>query len=304
MKKAIIIVSFVFLIFQGFSYQNHGQSRKNIRKYCPESGEVQGWYSEYEPRIARGEDLYLLIDGGADIYFEYGFRDAVFHSYKTKNGNAINLEIYRMNSPESAYGIYTFKTGNTGKPVDSGNDGWMEEYYLNFWKGNFLVTLIGLDMEKETLDGLVLLASSIDAKLSISAERPEIIDILPKTGLKPNGITYLKGNLALFNQYVFDSRDVFGISEGIRGDYGDYDLFLLFYNDPKESLSWFDSAKEILNNNGFFHDLHEEGEVLFMKDQDDQQVVIKPFGNCIIIFLGNPEMDFLPIFETIESRIP
>ncbi len=303
MNNLLIFASALLLISQGIVYQSYDQSYQDIRKYCLESGEVPGWFSEKEPRIAEGEDLYLLINGGADIYLEYGFRDAVFHSYETKNGNAINLEIYRMTSPESAYGIYTFKASTAGKPIDSGIEGWMEDYYLNFWKGNFLVTLICLDMEKETMDGLKKIAQSIDIKISMSSERPQIVDILPETGLKPNGFTYLKGNLALFNQYVFDSRDIFKFREGVIGDYDHYDLFLLYYNDPKESLTRFESAREMLKGNGLFHDLQEEEQKLFLKDQDDQQVVMKPFDRCIIIFVGDPDMDIVPIFETMESRI-
>lgn len=304
MKKIILIVTAASMVYHGGLYQSYGQSAQDIRSYCPHSGEVASWFSEDEPRIAPGEDLFLMINGGADIYFEYGFRDAAFLSLKTKNGNAINLEIYRMNSPESAYGIYTFKTGLKGRPVDSGNDGWMEEYYLNFWKSDILVTLIGLDMEKETLKGLVELAAAIDAKIYMSAERPEVIDILPETGLKPNGITFMKGNLALFNQYAFDSRDIFKFNVGIRGEYDDYDLFLLFYDNPEESLMRFNSATEMLISNGLFNNHHKESILLTMKDKDGQQVAIKQSGHCIIIFKGHPEVDYLPVFEGLEKQIP
>lgn len=302
MKRGLLITAIIIPAILGTASKGICQSREKIRDYCPESGEVPGWSAEYEPRIAKGDDLFLLINGGADIYLEYGFSDAVFHSYKLENGSSVNLEIYRMRSTESAYGMYTFKTGYSGKPIDVGHDGWMEEYYLNFWKGNLLVTLIGLDTEKETLNGVVQLARSIDAKISSPVKRPDIIDILPKTGLKPNGVTYLKGNLALFNQYLFDSRNIFGFNEGVRGNYENYNLFLLFYKDPQASLQWFKSAKEELKGNGLFHDINEEERTLFMKDQDDQRIVIKPFNHSIIIVIGSADIDIEHIFDLIKNQ--
>jgi len=302
MKKNVLITVIILCAIFLSSLDANVQSREKITNYCPDSGEVPGWYSEYEPKIVKGDDLFLQINGGADIYLEYGFRDAVFHSYKLESGSAINLEIYRMKSSESAYGIYTFKTGNSGKHIDAGHDGWMEEYYLNFWQGDLLVTLIGLDTKKETLEGLVQFAKSIDSKIVSSSIQPDILNYLPEKGLTPNGKTYFKGNLALFNQYVFDSRNIFGITEGVRGDYGTYSLFLLFYKDNKESQHWFKSAREALKENGLFQDFYEEGFSLSMKDQDGQPIVIKLLNHSICIVVGAGDTDFSSIFNLTKAR--
>ena len=302
MKKTSLTGIIVFSIIYGLAHQGHCQTGMDLEDYCPESGEVNGWHSEYEPRVAKGDDLFLLINGGADIYLEYGFENAIFHSYKLQNGGSINLEIYQMQSPASAYGIYTFKSSNSGSPVDVGQDGWMEEYYLNFWKGNMLVTLIGLDTEKETLDGVVQLAKSIDEKIKISGKYPGIKNLLPKAGLRPNGITYLKGNLALFNQYLFDSRNIFGFNEGVRGDYDRYDLYILAYNNSEETIKWYTSAKKELMGNGLFHDIDDEENSIQLKDQDDQLVIIKPLRNVLVIFIGAPGINYNQIFDSLSME--
>ena len=68
--------------------------------------------------------------------------------------NQGKLEIYKMENPISAFGIYSFKTSSDGEKADIGNDALFEDYYLNFWKGEFLITLVGFDTEKETIDDL------------------------------------------------------------------------------------------------------------------------------------------------------
>lgn len=54
----------------------------------------------------KGESLWGLINGGADVYLEYGFDKLLFQEVKWENNN-YRVEIYKMESPESAFGIYS-----------------------------------------------------------------------------------------------------------------------------------------------------------------------------------------------------
>lgn len=277
--------------------------KKKITDYCPRPGEVENWSPERKPRLAEGEDLYLLINGGADIYLEYGFKQTVFQTYVSETGNRINLEIYEMNCPDCAYGIYTFKTGETGKPADTGDEGWMEEYYLNFRKGNFLVTCIGLDSEQTTMDGLEKIARAVDAKIDAPRHIPSLINYLPKEDLIANGITYLKGNLGLFNQYEFDSKNVFGLREGVLGKYRDHSLFIFAYKDMEESFKWYDSAGKHLQENGYFHDFEILDDMFSMIDRNGFKISVRPYKHTILIFFGNYETDENTVFALLEKQI-
>jgi hypothetical protein len=64
-----------------------------------------------EARIERsstydGKALYGYIDGGAELYFEYGFRRAVVQDVVV-NTQQIHLEIFEMGSSEAAAGIFS-----------------------------------------------------------------------------------------------------------------------------------------------------------------------------------------------------
>jgi len=136
---------------------------------APRTGDVAGWTPDGEAQCAVGDDLFLLIDGGAEVYLEHGFREALFQAYRSDDGKSINLEIYKMVSPEAAHGIYTFKTGNDGSPIDVGQEGRLDSYYLNFRRGNFLVTIIGLDTDIGTLAGIEKIARAVDSRLQIES---------------------------------------------------------------------------------------------------------------------------------------
>nr|NQU92862.1 hypothetical protein [Bacteroidota bacterium] len=55
-----------------------------------------------------GSSLWGYMNGGADIYLEYGFR-GIRVQEMVVDGEKIKAEIYLMNGPESAFGIYTIK---------------------------------------------------------------------------------------------------------------------------------------------------------------------------------------------------
>ncbi len=53
-----------------------------------------------------GESLWGYIDGGADIFMEYGFQSMLVQEL-TWNNEKLKLEVYRMQTPEGAFGIYS-----------------------------------------------------------------------------------------------------------------------------------------------------------------------------------------------------
>ena len=106
-----------------FSLFLAGQSSRDIsglRSYLPSGQEAGEWKADGPPQEFKGEDLYLYIDGGAEIYREYGFEEVLVQEYRDREGKGLSLEIFRMTSPESAYGMYTFKRSSRGTPIRSG----------------------------------------------------------------------------------------------------------------------------------------------------------------------------------------
>lgn len=278
-------------------------SKPEINRLLPRAGDVDGWFPEGEAQFEAGQDLFLLINGGAAVYFEYGFKAVVFQSYRTEGGKSINLEIYEMESQEAAYGIYTFKTGNEGSPIELGYEGWLDSYYLNFWKGNFLITVIGFGSEPVILDGIKKIAQAVDLKLKVKSEPPGITFYLPRENLQANGITYLKGNLALFNQYLFATENIFGLKEGVIGKYENYAIFLFQYPDQVESKKWYEAAKNHLKYSNRYNDFAERVSLFEIRDQQKNRLTIKQFQNWILIILGDIDTNVNQLLSSLEARL-
>jgi len=306
-------VIFVFLVIFGMILGTAGFSlapkdaaiQTGVTSFLPQTGELKGWEPVGTPQHMIGEDLFLLINGGAEIYHEYGFKQVIAQGFKNKNGKSFNLEIYEMQNPAAAYGIYTFKTGAEGKPLDVGNEGLLEDYYLNFWKGNVCVTVIGFDSEKETIEGIMKAAKVVDAKINGTGQKPALIHMLPETyknRLKPNGVTYIKGNLALFNQYEFDTRNIFGLKQGVIGDYEDFKLFVFQYDDTIECNKWLKNAMKLLKKNPRFKHVTTQDSGFTMMNEKGIFFYIENYKRYIFIFQGKKKEEAKAIIREIRGR--
>jgi len=300
-SRIILIIGFFFSTVFGSETQ---QTESELSKLLPQIGEAESWFPTEEAEYASGQDLYLLIDGGAEIYFEYGFKKAVFQTYRNEHGQSINLEIYEMIDPGGAYGIYTFKTGADGSEVKFGQGGCLESYFLNFWEGNFLVTITGLSNEELVLNGIKKIAAAVDSKVDINSDPPILVDFLPTENLERNGITYLRGNLALFNQDIFGPKDIFGLKEGVIGNYHDYSILLFQYQNTKESKNWYDTARASLKVSSRFQNFLDQDSWFEVNSEQNVKLTVRHHQRWIFAVVRNQEANTDQIFEMLIERFP
>jgi len=268
----------------------------------PDSTETNGWNTQGEAEIAIGQDLYLVINGGAEIYHEYGFRKAIFQTY-IKKGHSINLEIYEMESNAAAFGIYSFKTGKDGLSLELGYKGWLETYFLNFWKGNYLVTITSMVTDTSCIEDLIKIAKAIDRKIVTESILPSLVSYLPKDHLLENGITYLKGNLALFNQNIFGPQNIFGINEGVIGEYHNHLIMIIKYQDNAEAINWYKSSVNYFQNSKNYNNFANQNTQFEITDYKDNIYWIKLFNNYIMIIRDQEIINATMLFNKIESKL-
>ncbi|MCK4560507.1 MAG: hypothetical protein KAV45_12050 [Calditrichia bacterium] len=297
-----ILICLFICCSSGFAAEKQ-DIHKLLDNLLPRNDELAGWFADGEPEAAVGEDLYLLINGGAEIYHEYGFKRAIFQRYTNEKVGALNLEIYEMDSPQATYGIYTFKTGNEGRSINTGREGWLESYFLNFWKAKFLVTITGLTPDTDMTENISKMAKVVASKISGPSEKPSLVSYLPLDNLLENGISYLKGNLALFNHYFFNTKNIFGFIDGVIGQYDDFSVFIFRYKNGEDARIWYELARSSLNQNTRFSDFFVRDTLFEMSDPDNRRLRIKPYQNLIMIVLGTTAKQADQLFRLIEGRI-
>ena len=162
------IVSF----FPIFSQAEEPRRQESLLHLMPLESDLEGWKLDGEPQTAEGIRLFELINGGAEEYVKEGFSRVILATYRNHEGKRINVDIYEMLSQESARNIYRKKAGDGGTKVPLGDEGAMEEYYLNFRKGAYQVTLSGYDTRKETQEWLLQVGRLVAERIRIAAGLP------------------------------------------------------------------------------------------------------------------------------------
>jgi hypothetical protein len=267
---------------------------------------LPGWERDGEPQHFAGEDLFHYINGGAEIYFEYGFRQVIVQDYTTPAGGRLSLEIFEMVSPESAYGIYTFKTSPRGHPLPLGDDGQLADYYLNLRKGPFLVTITGLDSTASNREALLALARTVESRIRPPAARPVLVSRLPAEGLETQSVKYFKGPLSLFNSYPFFRTDVFAFSGGVKGDYKrGHSLYIFEYPDAPTAWKRFSEAGQSFAAGGKYREFTGGGGIFQVKDDRDKRIFATATGSYILLLVGSDdENSAREIFHSVRLSGP
>jgi hypothetical protein len=265
---------------------------QNLKAFLPQKNELKNWKGEKASRLYKGEDLFLYIDGGAEIYHEYGFKQVLVQDYKSADGKSLTLEIFELANSECAFGIFTFKSSGKGRTIAVGQDGQLEDYYLNFWKGNILVTLTGFDGSPQVIQGLLLIANSVDAKIKTRGTRPSLVGAFPKEWSAASRPKYLKGYLGLYNNHQFFSRDVFRFKEGLTGNGPPGSkIFLLAYFTAEECQKRFREVETAFKQDQNYKDFKRRDARFFqVHDEKGNVLLAKLMGRYLAIVLASREL--------------
>lgn len=264
----------------------------DIRAFLPAAQDLQSWTPKPPLQHFAGNDLFLYIDGGADIYLEYGFKQVVVQDYQDATGRTITLEIFEMSGPESAYGMYTFKSTAKGRPYGIGQEARLEDYYLNFWKGPCLVTLTGFDAGRDCVQGLLQIARAANAKIPLKGNRPALMEILPKEWVTASRLVYFRGPLALSNLHSFFAQDIFRFKEGLAAEQDKFKIFILRYESPAEARRRFQVVYAAFSASPAYKNLKRPMENYFEADDErGRKLYVQTFDDHISLILTPTDTD-------------
>jgi hypothetical protein len=215
----------------------------------PEDNYVPGWAKSGEALRFQQSNLFDYIDGGAELFFEFGFEKLLVQRYKNGNGKGdeeIALEVYEMESPEAALGIYVTKSGKE-TPVNSikaRNSG--DRYQFSVVKGSCFVQINNFGGDEKLMPVMVKLTQQTLASIP-KGHSVTLLNRLPKKGLVAGSGLIIRGPYALQPIFTFGQGDVLQLEGkvfGVVGDYvgrsGDvYTRIFIFYPQPRAALSAF-----------------------------------------------------------------
>ena len=131
------LFSVVFLIFSFFCLAQSAENLKLTRSDLVGMEETR--FSVY------GENsLWGYINGGADIYLEYGFKELMAQNFVWES-EPFKVDVYVMASPEAAFGIYSISKFTCKAEGNIGSHSCINPYQVQVVNGNLYVSVIAFN---------------------------------------------------------------------------------------------------------------------------------------------------------------
>ena len=257
MKTTILILSL------SLSIQLFAQQEKLVN-LLPTVEQLKKFEQKAVPDYYQGDDLFFLINGGADIYLEYGFKDVISASFANETGQNFKTEIYQMLNDSATYGIFSFNGSKRTVTHDIGDACIIQNDFLIFIKGNYYTVLTTNSNKEEEQLNLVGFAEVISDKIETSGFLPKLVAEHKNMALNP---VYFLGNLALSNKYLFDHSDIFQFSDGLLIENDKIRTFIFNYSSPKVCAKAFNRVKNKLQSSSRFTDFKEHDNLFQLKDK-------------------------------------
>lgn len=190
----------------------------------PGDGFVEGWKISGKIREFSRSGLYGHINGGSELFLEFGFHVLHVRKYQGSNENEedeISIETYKMESPEAALGIYLMKSGSappvpgidkTVKQVRSNGD----SRQIMLLKGNYFVIINNFSGKSSLMSVMVRLANQTLEKIP-SAKPLDLLTLLPEENRVPGSEMLFRGPYSLEAIYTLGNGDVLQLDNKIFG---------------------------------------------------------------------------------------
>jgi hypothetical protein len=186
----------------------------------PEPGFAAGWAKAGLLRTFTGQDLFNQIDGGAELFLEFGFAKLRLQTY-TRGKAELTLNAYEMESAASALGIYLMKMGReTPFPeIAARNSG--EEAQVAIVKGRYFIQVDNLGDVPASKAEAVALANAFLAGVE-EESAPTPLDLLPAEGKVSGSERLIRGPYGLQPYFTFGEGDILQLGARIFGVVANY----------------------------------------------------------------------------------
>ena len=185
--------------------------------------EIDGWKKADKDTFYNPENLFKYIDGGAELYISYNFKQALAQKYTSGEDDEITVDIFDMENSYNAFGVFAH-SGET-PDAEANRTGQGSEYaggLLTFRKDKFYVAILAYP-ETEDKKRLVLkLGQALAGAVPSDGALPPIISLLPAENLVPASVRYFYHYIWLNSYYFISDKDILYIDQNTQATLAKY----------------------------------------------------------------------------------
>ncbi len=304
MKVKILFSSLVLILWA----INLNCAQENPVNLLP--GGKDGWVKSGKsagsmgPEIYDRKNLFDYMDGGAELYLAYDFQRLAVQRYVSDSAdsvtkNSLTVEIYQMNSPSDAYGLFSFD--QEGEMVQLGQKGVYGYGLLRFWKGRFLVRILGSqDNLKETI---LKFGLEIDQKIKTKGKPLELLSKIPKDNQVPNSDHFFHKQILLNNLYFISDKNILNLNDETDCLLADFKLdeqilklLLIEYTDSKNAKIAYESFNKFYLKN----EASEKNKVIEIEEAKLVGMELEK-NYLLLVFEGKDKKIILQLLDSVKN---
>jgi hypothetical protein len=276
---------------------------QEIETLIPADDDISDWKMAGAPEMFEGDNLFELINGGADLYHEYGFVRVLSVHYADPALNNLQAEVYEMEDDQSAYGIFSLTRLSSEWSDQFGSLAAIEGSYVSFWKSRYFVTISFMSGQGINQQALFDFALAISGKIDSPGEYPALVEKFRDQGSDRKPV-FLEGNIALTNFYYFDYRNIFRLKEAVAVSANGYHRIIINYPDTAASQTAITGARQDVSVLKRFSGLETTFQGFSCRDNKGNLVLARQVENYIVILVSlDPALQLAPVMDEIILKI-
>ncbi len=265
-----------------------------IAKLAP----AAGWTASEPARVAIGDGLFDLIDGGAELYHEFGFRRVASWQLETKARASIQVELYEMTDAAAAYGEWSLMQSGKFTPGHLGQGSLRFGYYLAFWSGPYFATVTGAQADAATQAEVDRLGAQLAALLPPTGELPAWFTRLPAQDLQER--KYFRGRIGLSNIPLGEITELFGSAEGLVATYPGCKLLLLHFASADAAVAQLAASAILATARPTLTGVRADAAGYTCTDADGNHLVVHTRGEDLLAFVFTDEAHYRAVAKQLE----
>lgn len=180
-----------------------------------------GWSFSDPPRDYPGLELYGHIDGGAELFHEFGFVDLLVASYGDGTDRELDLEVYRLEDARAAFAVYLLKCGREAPLPALAHRHSASLHQLTLVAGDLFIQVNNPDGVPELQQAMAAIADAAAGSRPAPSGDP-LFAALPRAGLRPHSERLLRGAFSEEPYLPFASGDPLSLGGRVYAAAGEY----------------------------------------------------------------------------------
>lgn len=210
--------------------------------------EINNW-KKAEDQFYNQETLHEYINGGAELYISYGFREVLSRKFTKPDQPDILIEIFDMGNSFNAYGIFSHSREEIDTTFGQGSQ--YTSGLMLFWKDKYYISILASPENKDSKQTIFDLAKIIDARITTTGQIPDLVNLLPQKNLVQESVRYFRHYIWLNSHYYIADKNILNIDNQTHAVLAKYlkdkkpsILLLVNYPNEKKAVQAFESFKQ------------------------------------------------------------